>query len=184
MEIKGTAVKSIPDFIRKNHPEKYQAWLEALPEPSQKLFRDGILPSNWYPMHDAAEVPTELLGKMLYSNATQGAWQCGRYSAENSLTGIYKFFIKAASPFFIVDKAGKIFTTFYQPSMMEVVQKGPDYVVLHITRFEEPSELIEHRVAGWIERAMEIHGFSYVLVEITKSLAHGDELTEFHVSWR
>ncbi len=72
MEIKGTAVKSIPDFIRKTHPEKYQA-LEALPESSQKLFKDGILPSNWYPMHDAAEVPTEVLGKLLYSNATQGA---------------------------------------------------------------------------------------------------------------
>jgi hypothetical protein len=184
MEIKGSAVKSIPDFIKKNHPEKYHAWLEALPETSKKFFKEGIMPSNWYPLRDAAEVPTELLGKMLFDSAGQGAWQCGRYSAETSLTGIYKFFIKAASPFFIVDKAGKIFTTFYQPSMMEVVQKGPDYVVLHITRFDEPSDLIEHRIAGWIERAMEIHGFGYVLVEITKSLAHGDELTEFHVSWR
>jgi hypothetical protein len=184
MEIKGSAVKSIPDFIKKTHPEKYKAWMEALPETSKKLFKDGIMPSNWYPMKEAAEVPTEVLGKLLYDSAPQGAWQCGRFSAENSLTGIYKFFIKAASPFFIVDKAGKIFTTFYQPSAMEVVQKGPDYVVLHITRFDEPSDLIEHRVAGWIERAMEIHGFGYVLVEITKSLARGDELTEFHVSWR
>jgi hypothetical protein len=184
MEIKGSAVKSIPDFIKKTHPEKYLAWMEALPETSKILFKDGIMPSNWYPMKEAAEVPTEVLGKLLYNNAAQGAWQCGRFSAENSLTGIYKFFIKAASPFFIVDKAGKIFTTFYQPSAMEVVKKGTDYVVLHITRFDEPSELIEHRVAGWIERAMEIHGFGYVLVEITKSLAHGDELTEFHVSWR
>jgi hypothetical protein len=184
MEIKGSAVKSIPDFIKKTHPEKYQAWIEALPEKSRKLFKDGILPSNWYSLHDAAEVPTEMLGKMLYDDPGHGAWQCGRYSAENSLTGIYKFFIKAASPFFIVDKAGKIFTTFYQPSAMEVVQRGPDYVVLHITRFDEPSDLIEHRVAGWIERAMEIHGFGYVLVQITKSLSRGDDLTEFHVSWR
>jgi hypothetical protein len=58
MEIKGTAVKSIPDFIRKTHPEKYQAWLEALPESSQKLFKEGILPSNWYPLQEAAVVPT------------------------------------------------------------------------------------------------------------------------------
>jgi hypothetical protein len=184
MEIKGSAVKSIPDFIKKTHPEKYHAWIEALPESSQRIFKESIMPSNWYPMHEAAEVPTEILGKLLYENAGQGAWQCGRYSAENSLTGIYKFFIKAASPFFIVDKAGKIFSTFNQPSSMEVVEKGPDYVVLHITRFDEPSDLIEHRVAGWIEKAMEIHGFGYVLVEITKSLTRGDELTEFHVSWR
>ncbi len=184
MEIKGTAVKSIPDFIRKTHPERYQDWLNALPETSQKLFRDGIMPSNWYPLQEAAVVPTEVLGKLLYNSAGQGAWQCGRFSAENSLTGIYKFFIKAASPFFIVDKAGKIFTTFYQPSMMEVVEKGADYVVLHITRFDEPSECIENRVAGWVEKAMEIHGFTSVVVDITSSLARGDAFTAFHVSWR
>jgi hypothetical protein len=68
--------------------------------------------------------------------------------------------------------------------MMEVVEKGPDFVVLQVTKFDERSELIESRIAGWIERAMEIHGFGYVLVDITKSLAHGDELTEFHVSWK
>jgi hypothetical protein len=183
MEIKGTAVKSIPDYIRKNHPERYQDWLNALPETSQKLFRDGIMPSNWYPLQEAAVVPTEVLGKLLFNSAGQGAWQCGRFSAENSLTGIYKFFIKAASPFFIVDKAGKIFTTYYQPSAMEVVEKGADYVVLHITRFDEPSECIEHRVAGWVEKAMEIHGFTSVVVDITSSLARGDKFTAFHVSW-
>ena len=39
MEIKGSAVKSIPDFIRKTHPEKYQAWIEALPGTSQEIIQ-------------------------------------------------------------------------------------------------------------------------------------------------
>ena len=30
MEIKGSAVKSIPDYIKKFHPEKYTAWMECL----------------------------------------------------------------------------------------------------------------------------------------------------------
>jgi hypothetical protein len=184
MEIKGSAVKSIPDFVRKAHPEKYSAWIEALPGPSKTIFSSAILPSNWYSLKDAAIVPTEVMGQMFYESPGRGAWQCGRYSAEMALTGIYKFFIKAASPYFIIDRAGKIFSTYYQPSVMEVVEKAEDYVVLHITQFDEPSEVIEQRVAGWIERAMEIHGFGYVLVDVRKSMAHGDELTEFHVSWR
>ncbi len=184
MEIKGSAVKSIPEFVRKIHPEQYSAWIEALPEPSRKIFTDAILPSNWYTLRDAAIVPTEVLGKLFYESPANGAWQCGRFSAEIALTGIYKFFIKAASPFFIVDRAGKIFSTYYQPSSMEVVEKGDDYVVLHITQFDEPSDVIEHRVAGWIEKAMEIHGFGYVMVDLKKSMANGDDLTEFHVSWR
>lgn len=183
MEIKGSIVKSIPEFIRKTHPEKFDIWMEALPEASKRYFNESIMPSAWYPMRDAGIVPTELLGKLLYNDMVQGAWQSGRYSAELALTGIYKFFIKAASPFFIVDRAGKIFTTFYQPSSMEVTERGPDYVVLRITKFDEPSEVIENRIAGWIERAMEIHGLGLVIVEITKSMARGDEITEINVSW-
>jgi hypothetical protein len=66
---------------------------------------------------------------------------------------------------------------------MEVTEKGSDYVVLHITRFDEPDPLIENRIAGWIERAMEIHGFKIVKVDITKSLARGDAFTEIRVKW-
>ena len=128
-------------------------------------------------------IPTESLGKLIFNDPAKGAWQCGRYSAETALTGIYKFFIKAASPFFIVERAGKIFTTFYQPSNMQVVEKGEDYVVLHITRFDEPSELVDNRIAGWVERAMEIHGVGHVSVTITKSLSRGDAVTEIQVKW-
>jgi hypothetical protein len=183
MEIKGSAVKSIPDYIRKFHPDKFAAWMESLPDKSKQIFAGGVLPSNWYSLQDAAIIPTEALGNLIFDDPVKGAWQCGRYSAETALTGIYKFFIKAASPFFIIDRAGKIFTTYYQPSAMEVVEKRDDYVVLHITRFDEPSSLIEGRIAGWIERAMEIHGVGYVTVTINKSLTKGDPVTEILVRW-
>jgi hypothetical protein len=183
MEIKGSVVKSISEFIKKYHPEKYSTWFESLPEASKRIFREPVLPSSWYPLKDSAVIPTEMLGKLIFNDPVTGAWQCGRYSAETALTGIYKFFIKAASPFFIVERAGKIFTTFYQPSNMQVVEKGEDYVVLHITRFDEPSELVDNRIAGWVERAMEIHGVGHVSVTITKSLSRGDSVTEIQVKW-
>jgi hypothetical protein len=183
MEIKGSAVKSIPDYLKKYHPEKYATWLDSLPEKSRKIFLEPVLPSNWYSMHDAAIIPTEALGQILFSDSVKGAWQCGRFSAETALTGIYKFFIKAASPFFIIDRASRILSTYYQPSNLLVVEKGDDYVILHITQFEEPSKLIEGRIGGWIERAMEIHGVGFVDVSIEKSLTKGDTYTEFLVKW-
>ncbi len=183
MEIKGSAVKSIPDFIKKFHPDKYNAWMESMPEASRHIFAGGVMPSSWYSLRDAAILPTEALGKVVFNDALKGAWQCGRYSAETALNGIYKFFIKAASPFFIIERASRIFTTYYQPSDMSVVEKGSDYVVLHISRFEEPDALIEARIAGWIERAMEIHGVGEVSVTIPKSLTKGYPITEIRVKW-
>ncbi|MBP1669883.1 MAG: hypothetical protein H6Q21_2249, partial [Bacteroidetes bacterium] len=58
MEIKGSAVKSIPDFIKKEHQEKYNEWLDALPEESRIIFQDAVLPSNWYSLREAGIVPT------------------------------------------------------------------------------------------------------------------------------
>jgi hypothetical protein len=183
MEIKGSAVKSIPDYMKKFHPEKYSMWMDALPEKSKKIFSEPVLPSNWYSLQDAAIIPTEALGQILFSDAVKGAWQCGRFSAENALTGIYKFFVKAASPFFIIDRAGRILSTYYQPCKMDVVERGDDFVILRITQFEEPSKLVEGRIGGWIERAMEIHGVSFVHITIEKSLTRGDECTEILVKW-
>jgi hypothetical protein len=183
MEIKGSAVKSIPEYLKKFHPEKYGQWIDSLPEKSKKIFTETVMSSNWYSLQDAAILPTEALGQILFSDAEKGAWQCGRFSAESALTGIYKFFIKAASPFFIIERAGRIFSTYYQPSKMEVVEKGDSYVVLHITQFEEPSKLVEARIGGWIERAMEIHGIAWVKVTIEKSLTRHDAFTEILVKW-
>ena len=184
MEIKGSAVKSIPEYIKKNHNEKYKEWFESLPDDSRKIFQDAVLPSNWYPLKDAAIIPTLKLGEILFDDPMQGAWQCGRHSAEVALTGVYKFFIKAASPFYIISKAGKIFSTYYQPSSMEVTDKGDDWVVLQISKFDEPHPVIESRIAGWIEKAMEIHGVSSVTINFTKSLTRGDKITEIRVDWK
>lgn len=183
MQIKGSAVKSIPDFLKKFHPEKFNEWLNSLPDDSRQIFEGPVLSSNWYSLREAAIVPTEVLGRMLFNDEVKGAWQCGRFSAESALTGIYKFFIKAASPSFIVDRAGRVFSTYYQPCKMDVVGKGEDWVKLQITDFDESSRLIEHRIGGWIERAIEIHGVSFVTVEINKSVANGDPCTEFMVKW-
>jgi hypothetical protein len=184
MEIKGSAVKSIPDFIKKNHSDRFNEWLDSLPDESKIIFQEAVLPSNWYPLKQGAVVPTEQLGTMFYDDPLKGAWQCGRYSAEVALTGVYKFFIKAASPFFIISKASKIFSTYYQPSVMEVTDKGDDWVILEISQFDEPHAVIENRIAGWIEKAMQIHGVHSVTVDFVKSMTRGDKVTEIRVSWK
>ncbi|MBN2612783.1 MAG: hypothetical protein JXB00_14605 [Bacteroidales bacterium] len=184
MEIKGSAVKSIVEFIKKNYPEKYQEWFESLPEQSKKIFSEPVLPSNWYPVEEAAVVPTQHLADMFFnSDAEAGAWKAGRFSAEVALTGIYKFFVMAASPHFIISKASKILSTYYRPGDLQVVQKGDKWVMLHFSNFEEANKVVENRVCGWIERALEISGAKEVKVNIRKSVTKGDDLTELYMTW-
>jgi hypothetical protein len=184
MEIKGSAVKSIVEFIKKNYPDRYQEWLNSLPEESKKIFLETVLPSKWYPMNESAVVPTRHLAELFFNNDVElGAWESGRYSAEMALHGIYKFFIMAASPFFIISKESKILSTYYNPSEIVVVEKGDNWVLVDITRFEEPSVIIEHRICGWIERALEISGAKNVKVNVRKTMTKGDDVTEMYMSW-
>ncbi len=184
MEIKGSAIKSIVEYIKKKYPERYDEWLNTLPEQSKKFFQETILPSNWYPVNEAAAIPTKHLAELFFDkDVEKGAWQSGRFSAEMALTGIYKFFVMAASPHFIISKASKILSTYYRPADIEVFEKGNNWVTLRFKDFEETDQIIECRICGWIERALEISGAKEVAVNIRSSMTKGDPFTELYMTW-
>lgn len=184
MEIKGTAVKSIQEFVKRKHPQNYNKWLESLSETSSKIMTGHIYATNWYPLKDAAVEPTKAIGKMFFNNDhIKAARESGRESADQGLRGVYKIFVKVASPSYIIKRASRIFSSYYNPSEMSVVETHDKGVVLHITKFAEPDPVIENRIAGWIERAFEITNCKNVKSKITKSLAKGDPYTEINTTW-
>ncbi len=183
MEIKGTAVKTIPAMVKDHFADEYDEWLQALSPEAYQIFSDVILANKWYPLKDAAIEPSIAIGKMFYNDENKGGWECGRYSAELALKGIYKVFIKISSASYIIDRASKIFTTYYNPSEMQIKNKRPNGVDLHITKFPEPHSVIEARIAGWIERALEINNCKNVIVEIGESMASGDDKTIIYAKW-
>lgn len=184
MEVKGTAVKSIKEYVEKKYSSQFNEWIQLLPESSQKIMTGGIFANNWYPMKDAAVEPTKALAKKFYNNNIQkAARESGRYSAENGLKGVYKIFVRVASPNYIMQRAGRVFTSYYSPSDISVVNSHDKGLTLHITKFPEPEDVIEHRIAGWCERALEFTNCKNVKADITKSLAKGDSLTEIVITW-
>jgi len=67
---------------------------------------------------------------------------------------------------------------------MDVPTNEKGFASIRINEFPEIHKIVEYRIGGWMERALEItsknKNFS---VEITKSLASGDDYTEFQVNW-
>lgn len=184
MEVKGTAVKSIKEYVETKYRTQYQEWIQLLPESSQHIMNGGIFANNWYPMKDAAVEPTKALAKKFYNNdIPKAARESGRYSAEVGLKGVYKIFVRVASPNYIMQRAGRVFTSYYSPSDISVVNSHDKGLTLHITKFPQPEEVIEHRIAGWCERALEFTNCKNVKADITKSLAKGDSLTEIVITW-
>lgn len=183
MAIKGSAVKSIREYVEKLHPHRFDEWIESLPQESKEIFTNPIDATRWYPIDIAAIIPTQFIGILIFDSTEKGAWELGRYSAETALHGIYKVFVRVLNPAYLIQRASRILSTFYHPSKIEVIESSSKSVILHITEFDEPHIIIEKRIGGWIEKALEITRCKEISIELPKSMAKGDPITEYKISW-
>lgn len=184
MEIKGTAITAIRDHVKSNFPDRYAEWINALPESSKDIFSGAIDSSKWYPLDEGGILPTKNTADLFFNGDYQrGALEAGKFSAEEALTGIYKLFVKASSPGYIIQRASRVFASYYQPCKMEVLEKTDSTVLVEISDMTRSDIVIEYRIAGWIEKALEISGARHVVVEFKKSIARGDSVTQFAIRW-
>lgn len=184
MQIKGTAVKATPDFVRNVHGDRYKEWLNALPEKSRNIFLDGVYATNWYPLTESVIIPTEKAGDLFFDgDHIKAARELGRYSAEVALKGIYKLFVRVSSPHFVLSRASSIFSAYYDPADISILEKGEKSAVFQFAGFDEKDKLIIHRIAGWIEKTLEITLKSALSVEV-KSKTVGTKCTfTTNVEW-
>ena len=159
MKVKGAAVAAMPEFIKEKFGNKeYERWLYGLPDRAKGIYSGEIPLNEWFPLKEILTEPTQRLCYLFYDSDPQGALECGRYSAEKGLKGIYRTFIKLGSPEFIARCASIILPMYYEPSKIEVqsVEKGK--VIFRIVQFPEISKVVEYRIIGWTQRAIEISG--------------------------
>jgi hypothetical protein len=184
MQVKGSVVRSIPEFIQMRFPDKYDLWIASLPPGSAAIFNGYVQSAEWYPFHEGVQIPTELLSKVAYNGDTRrAAWDCGRYGAESALKGIYKFFLMAAPPSLVIRRGSRIMATFYKPADIKIASEGNGWALLELTKFDELTEIVENRIGGWTERGLEIQGVPNPQVNIPRSMARGDKVTEISIKW-
>jgi len=183
MQVKGTSVIATKNFVEARFGYNSQkAWLESLPEESKKIFTQTILSNAWYSFSDAFVIPTRKICDIFYQGSNAGAREIGRYSAEQSLKGIYRAFARVASVNFMLERTANIFKTYYHPGRMEVVSRDMEKLVIHMLDADESDVLFEHRICGWIQGALLVCNKKGYQVEISRSLAGGDNLTEIVIT--
>ena len=183
MEIKGVAVKTIPLFVKTKYANRYEEWLNSLSDSSKKIIANTILDSALYDIEDAAIFPTKSICKLFFNNNDKGAWELGRFSVDVGIKGIYKIFFNIFSINTLISKGSRIMSSYYNGCETEVKKLGNGSAYMRIIKFGKPNHLIELRIGGWIERAMELCGGKNIKIEIVKSLTRGDNVTEYQFNW-
>ena len=185
MEVKGTAIATVPLFIKERFGEGgLNQWTDALTPEACKVYQASVLVSSWYPLKEVLIQPLRKMCDLFYAGDLKGARESGRFSADYSLKGIYKIFVKLGSPEFMVRRAGTILPMYYTPSEMKVVESRKGQGIMQITKFPDMDQVLEIRIAGWMERAIEISGGKQPNIKITRSLTAGDPLSEFLATWK
>jgi hypothetical protein len=183
MEVRGSVVQNISTYVEHYHADGYEKWKNKLSEESQELVKRTST-SKWYPINEGILEPTQIMCDLFYSNPLEGAWKSGRFSAEVGLTGIYKVFVLISQPVFLIKRASRVLATFYSPTEVSVVDSSNNSMLVHFTKLPTESELLEYRIAGWMEKALEICGCKDLSLTIVKSIAKGDDLFEVKITWR
>ncbi len=184
MKVKGLGVKSIPEYVKRQHKDRYIEWLNSLPAESKIIMQGAVAVDQWYSVKEAIIQPSLAIADMFFNgDVKKAAWTCGRYSAELSLTGIYKIYVQLGSAQHIISRASRIMSAYYDEAELVVTDSKKNYVNAQIIKFPEPHIIVEYRIAGWIEKALEISGCKNTSIEIPKSLTKRDKVTEFVVNW-
>jgi hypothetical protein len=184
MQVKGTALRTTRDFVKTKFPGSYDKWLDSLTPESKKLYSSTIDATAWYAYKEGYAIPIGKIMDICFDgNKKTGGDQLGEWSAEIGLKGFYKVFLLIASPQFLLQRASKIFTTFYEPSEIEASIIGSNDAILRINKFEDIDEAIEYRIAGWIRKALELANCREPSYLITKALSKGENATEIHFHW-
>ena len=157
MNIKGTSLTSTYNFVKLNYTSRFDEWLQKLPEDSRKLFSGIILAGGWYPISDGMIIPTKLIAKMFFDgDDKKAAYRIGEHSAVEGLNGVYRMFLKIASPSFVIKKSASILKTYYQDIVAEMIESNENSGIIHIKGFKEDEKLIFDRISAWVFKIFEI----------------------------
>lgn len=152
MKVKGTAVKSVKEFVKDKFTEDYDKWLNSLSDESKKIHTDAILASNFYSLSDAILKPTEAVGVLFYKgNVEKAAYDMGKYSGLKALKSVYKIFVKISSLDFVLRRVTSIYSTYYDSGKLFMTERTDDVAKFSILGLSESEKLNIHRISGWAE---------------------------------
>ena len=112
------------------------------------------------------------------------ARKLGANGAEKNLKGIYKIFYRIGSPEFIIKRAAKVFATYYDKGEFTTISNKDGEVRFRLTDFPDLSECWIERIAGWMEKTLELSGGKNPrALAIIKHNDSGDVYCEFTATW-
>jgi hypothetical protein len=180
--VKGTAVQSSLRYVRERFGDAVLAdVLGGLAEDDRRQL-EGVLASSWY---DVAL----FLRFMLESERKLGAQEpglvrnMGRASCDYGVKGVYKVFFRLGSPEFIIGRAARVFSSYYDTGELRILETRPGRCVGELVGFEGGAPQFCERIFGWMQRTLELAGAKNLRSKHELCVHRGGSACRFEGDW-
>lgn len=183
--IKGNVLISRLAFVRERGGEPaVEAVLSRLSRQDQDALRGWILPIGWYPLDLNLRLDDAIAGVLSPEDRSRVFVEMGRASADASLGGSQKPYVKEGDPHFLLANSARLYATYYAVGRREYERTGDGSAVLRTLDAEGVNATDCLTVVGWHQRAIELSGGRDVKVVETRCRTRGDPFCEYTCTWR
>jgi len=182
-ELKAAGVNSMIAVLRSMvAPERFTAWIRTLPSATAALIEHPRLAQEWIALETIAPLYTMSLDG-LFDGDTERLYELGRQQLRNDMSGIYRVFLRIASPAYVAEKTGAIYAVYARDcGTLSVVGRTDHSLDIRVADRAFPSPAFFEALRGSIAGALELTGVKDLHV-VTIEDAKDDERL-FRASWR
>ena len=182
-KVKGTAVQSSLRYVRERFGEDALVRvIEALPDGDRNVLGHGVLASSWYTTEALLRFMQEA-ERQLRAQEPDVVRRMGRASCDYGLSGVYKIFFKVGSPEFIISRAARVFSSYYDTGELRMAESGHGRAVAELVGFEGGAPQFCERIFGWMQRTLELAGAKNLRSAHSACVHRGDPVCRFEGTW-
>lgn len=182
VSIKAHALKTLLKFIEKDLSlEQREAAFASLPPGYRQYTQKILLAADWLPF-EVVTTLTEAAAKAKGEPLERFAERAGRHAANAAVNTIYQWLAFLKTPDYILSKAGRTFSTFYNRGSMEVERLGEKSA--HVTLRDFPASTAAcSRITGWMLELGEMTKAPKLQVIHTRCQSKGVPCCQWLISW-
>jgi len=182
-EAKAVGVASFIAVLRDMIPaDQLEKFFTTLPPATLEIVRKPPLPVTWIPVEHTFPLYEGAFDK-LFAGDVDRIFEVGRSQLKADLRGIYRIFIRIATPAFVAARTSQIWETYTRNGgEMKLVVDQPHLLEIEVTNHPRPSRGIWHFVRGSIHGVMELTGVKSPKVAIISGGGAGPS-TRYRVTW-
>jgi hypothetical protein len=182
-EIKGQSLRNYPITLRAVRGDEVADRVLALlsPELRQGLELGTILAGGWYPVaykRELHQAGSKVTGEPGFARVM------GYEQTKRDLRGIYKTFVRIATPRFVLSIASRIFSTYFRPGTMRVLENRDNFVSVELTGCAGFDANIWRDVLGGCQATLMVAGARTCRIRIMGGGNDGDDFARATAWWQ